>query len=200
MQNSKVIGDRTFVVKCEESLSLQAEWLLELIKEIEESSRIKNGMRIQAGWTIFTTIERNDCIEIVAPNYDTDPFNETSEDLTVSLSVQLRQNQLLKELNLDGEESLFQDKIIVVKGAIDLEKIYLERSQSVTKGDSGWYLGPVEESDDEIELEAIYIYQLVKLRPDLLKALAIPRGYIVVFDKDRIEAILDDDDNDIYKE
>ncbi|BFH13660.1 hypothetical protein WJ0W_003959 [Paenibacillus melissococcoides] len=199
-QYKKVIGNRKIVANCEEFLSAQAEWLLELIKETNGSNQIYNGMKIQVGWTIFTLIEQNKLLEILAPNYDTNPFTETSKDLSVSLSVQLSQNHVLQKLNLDGEASLFQDKIIMPKGAIDFERVYLERSKNYNEGDSGWYLGPVEGEDENPELVAYYIYQLLNLRPSLLKALAIPRGYIVVFDNDNIEAVLDENDNNIWLE
>lgn len=199
IQSTKVISGRKFVANCEEFLSPQVEWLLELFKEIEaDQGQITPGMKIQIGWTIYTVIDRDGVFEIVAPNYKTNPFSDMSEDLSVSLSVQLAQNHILNKLNIDGEASLFQDKIVVAKGAIDLEKVYLERSKNYIIGDSGWYLGPVEESNEDSELEAYYIYQLLNLRPSLLKALAIPRGYIVVFEKEEIEAVLDEDDNSIW--
>ncbi|WP_127534409.1 immunity protein Imm33 domain-containing protein [Paenibacillus kobensis] len=199
IQSAKVISGRKFVANCEEFLSPQVEWLLELFKEIEaDQGQITSGMKIQIGWTIYTVIDRDGVFEIVAPNYKTNPFSDMSEDLSVSLSVQLAQNHILHKLKIDGEASLFQDKIVVAKGAIDLEKVYLERSKNSTNGDSGWYLGPVEDSNEDSELEAYYIYQLLNLRPSLLKALAIPSGHIVVFEKDEIEAVLDEDDNNIW--
>ncbi|WP_420802087.1 immunity protein Imm33 domain-containing protein, partial [Tumebacillus flagellatus] len=85
-------------------------------------------------------------MKLVAPNYETNPFTEVTDDLTLSLSVQLAQNHVLTKLSVDGETSLFQDKIIAAKGAIDLERVYLERSTHQTEGDSGWYLGPVDNS------------------------------------------------------
>jgi hypothetical protein len=58
------------------------------------------------------------------------------------------------------------------------------------KGDSGWYIGEVDQPQNE--LKAIYSYQLLPLRPALLKVLALPVGYVVVFENDRIEAILNE--------
>ncbi|MFF2484314.1 hypothetical protein [Paenibacillus sp. NPDC058071] len=200
IQSTKVINGRKFVANCVEYLSPQAEWLLELFKQIEaDRGQIIPGMKIQIGWTIYTVIDRNGVLEIAAPDYKTNPFSDVSEDLSVSLSVQLAQNHIVNKLNIDGEAALFQDKIIVAKGAFNLEKVYLERSKNYTNGDSGWYLGPIEKSNEHAELEAYYIYELLTLRPSLLKALAIPRGYIVVFEKDEIEAVLDENDNSVWQ-
>ncbi len=47
------------------------------------------------------------------------------------------------------------------------------------------------------EYESIYAYQLVKLRPALLKVLMLPYDYIVVFDGDTIVEILNENDESV---
>lgn len=200
IQTTRVIGDRTFVITSEEFLVSQAEWLLELIEGIERNRRIDDGMKIQVGWAILSVREQNGVVKIVAPDFDTNPFTETAEDLSVFLSVQLSQNHVLRKLSMEGEASLFQDKIVVAKGAMDVDRIYLERSMDQSEGDSGWYLGTVDGDYESPEIEAYYIFQLLKIRPSILKALAVPRGYLVVFDKENIEAIVDENDRNIWGE
>lgn len=113
--------------------------------------------------------------------------------------VQLEQGILLNKLNLDGEMISFQDKIICTKGVLELDNIYIERNKQHEKGDSGWYIGPVDESIANNELEAYYAYQLIKIRPSIIQTLALPSGYITIFNKDKVVAILDDNDIDILK-
>ena len=48
------------------------------------------------------------------------------------------------------------------------------------------------------ELEAFYAYQLLKIRPSIIQVLALPYEYLVVFEKDKIKAILDDKDVDVW--
>lgn len=79
---------------------------------------------------------------------------------------------------------LFQDKIVCTKGVLLLDNIYLERSKEYEKGDSGWYIGPVDESIATNELEAYYAYQLLKIRPSIIKTIALPNDYMDVLDKD----------------
>jgi hypothetical protein len=198
IQRTRAIGDRTFTVKCEEHFLASADWLLKLFEEIEDSRGIHDGMRIQAGWSILTAVESNGAVEVLAPDYNGDPFTDTTDNLSVYFSVQLAQNEVLKQLSLEGEASLFQDKIIAAKGVFDREMVYLERSQDVSEGDSGWYIGPVEQLEEQPELEAFYMYELLKLRPSLLKALAIPKGYLVVFNGVDIEAVLDENNHKIW--
>ncbi|MNJ49366.1 hypothetical protein D3C77_445900 [compost metagenome] len=154
-------------------------------------------MRIQAGWTVYTVVECDGAVEIAAPDYNADPFNTITKDLSTSISVQLAQNHILKTYGIDGDFCLFQDKIVVAKGVFDEKKVYLERSTHRADGDSGWYLGPVNKNNENTELEAYYIYQLLSLRPSLLKALAVARGYLVVFEGEEIEAVLDENNNRI---
>ena len=63
--------------------------------------------------------------------------------------VQLEQGDFLRKINVDGLSIKLSDKIILCKGVIELEKIYLQRNGNVEKGDSGWYIGPVEEDNTQ---------------------------------------------------
>ncbi|NTU33131.1 hypothetical protein HPY27_23505 [Brevibacillus sp. HB1.1] len=198
-KRSKQIHNRTFVVTCKEFLVKQADFLLDVFADVEdETGPIKNGAKIQVGWTILLVFERDGYMEIVAPDYDENPFSETTSDLSVSLVVQMAQNNCLQTVRAEGEAALFQDKIVVAKGAFEQEHVYLQRAEDVRKGDSGWYLGPVEGEVESDQLESYYVYQLLKLRPSLLQALALPRGYIVVFQGDLIEAVLDEHDENVW--
>lgn len=79
-----------------------------------------------------------------------------------------------------------------------VDSIYLQRSSNCEKGDSGWYIGPVNEEDNIEELEAFYAYQLLKIRPELIKVLASPFEYMIIFEKEEIQAVLNENDKDIW--
>ncbi|RNB51995.1 hypothetical protein AAFJ72_16600 [Brevibacillus gelatini] len=201
-QRTKQISNKIFVVTCREFLAEQADFLLDLFADVEhENGPLRNGAKIQVGWTILIVKEREGHegqMEIVAPDYDTNPFTETNRDLSVSLYIQMAQNHCLQTLQLTGEAALFQDKIVVAKGALEEEHVYLQRAEQREAGDSGWYLGPVRGEVDSDGLESYYIFQLLKHRPSLLQALALPRGYIAVFRGDQIEAVLDEHDENVW--
>ena len=198
-QRSRQIGNRTFMVTCREFFAKQADFLLELLADVEnESGPIQNGAKIQVGWTIFIVNERDGQMEVVAPDYDTNPFTDTNPDLSVSLYVQLAQNHCLQTLQIAGEAALFQDKIVVAKGALEQKRIYLQRGDHAGDGDSGWYLGPVEGEVDSDDLQSYYIFQLLKHRPSVLQVLALPPGYLAVFDGEQLEAVLDEHDENVW--
>ena len=50
---------------------------------------------------------------------------------------------------------------------------------------------------DTTEYESIYAYQLLNIRPSVLKALMLPYDYIVVIDEDDIIELLNEKDESI---
>lgn len=112
--------------------------------------------------------------------------------------VQLEQNDVLHRLGVEGEAASFSDKVVAAKGILDHPRVYLERTRNPPKGDSGWYIGPVEGGQEKLELEAFRVYELLARRPSLLRALGLPSGYLVVFHGDDIDAVLNEDDVDLW--
>lgn len=195
---NKNIDGKLFKVNAEDYLKEQAEALLEVISNIE-FSKLKDKFKVQIGWSIFTILEDSEGFNVVASDYNKNPFSDNTDDLTVSLWIQFEQGILLNKLSLDGEMISFQDKIICAKGVLELDDIFLERNKEHEKGDSGWYIGPVDESIATDELEAYYAYQLIKVRPLIIQTLALPSGYMAVYKKDKVVAILDDNDIDVLE-
>ena len=192
------INGKVFKVNSEEYLREQAETLIEIIGNIE-ASKLKDKFKVQVGLSIFTIRQCSEGFRILAPDYSTNPFSESTDDLTIPLWIQLEQGTFLNKLKLDGEMISFKDKIVCAKGALSIDKIYLERSKEHEKGDSGWYIGLVDESIATDELEAYYAYQLLNIRPSIIKMLALPSGYMAVIEKNEVKAIIDENDTDILK-
>lgn len=195
---TKNINEKFFEVNVESYLKEQAETLLDIISKIE-SSNFRDKFKIQIGWSIFTLQKVAEGFIILSPDYSKNPSTDSTEDLTIALWIQLEQGTLLSKLKLIGELISFQDKVVCSKGALKLDNIYLERSREYEKGDSGWYIGPVDEANTNEELEAYYAYQIVKIRPSIIQALALPNGYMAIFNKDKLEAVLDENDIDVLK-
>ncbi|WP_028399132.1 immunity protein Imm33 domain-containing protein [Ectobacillus panaciterrae] len=192
----KNIGGKNIIAKAEEPLSPQVEKLFYLLTTVE--NKLVDGFSIQVGWSIFILSEREDGYHIIVPDYTKNPFKDTTEDLTIALWVQLEQVHCLRQLNIEGEMIKFSDKIVIAKNVLQLDEIYLQRSSDCDKDDSGWYIGPVNEAEETGELEAIYAYELLKIRPSIIQVLALPYEYLAVFEKDNIKAILNDNDVDIW--
>lgn len=194
-----VVGAERVVVKCIPLFARQAEWLLDLLQRLDrEQGGLRDGTNIELGWTMLLVRRGNGDLVVHAPDFDRDPFRDTTDDLSLSFEIQVQQNEILQRLGLEGQAASFQDKIVAAKGVLTTRRIYLERASNPTRGDSGWYIGPVDNNKDEPPLEAYYVFQLLKIRPSLLRALALPPGYLVVFEGDTIDAVLDETDVDVW--
>jgi hypothetical protein len=195
---TRQVGDATLAVQCRSALEAQAAWLLDTISAFKSQGKgLADGVRIQVGWSLLTLQQRGGELVVCEPAYADNPFSALSDDVSATLTVLAQQRDLLAKLGVQGAFALFNEKIVLLRGALNVEHIYLERSEP-TAGDSGWYIAPVEgdapdESADPNEVyESIYVYQLLQSRPSLLPVLALPSGYLVVFQGQQIEAVLNE--------
>ncbi|MBU7592609.1 immunity protein Imm33 domain-containing protein [Metabacillus halosaccharovorans] len=193
----KIIMGKTIIGTAEKELEPQIESLFSILEQ-EDRNKLIHGFSLQVGWSVYYLNEKETGNFILTtPDYSRNPFEDITEDLTLALWVQLEQGHFLRKLNVDGLSIKFSDKIILSKGVLELEKIYLQRTGDVEKGDSGWYIGPVEDNNTT-ELYALYAYQLLKIKPEIIQVLALPYDYMVVFEGNEIKAVLNENDVDIF--
>lgn len=195
----KSIMGKTIIVTAEKELEPQVEILFAILEQVDHNKLI-HGFSLQVGWSIYYLHERETGNFILTTaDYSKNPFEDITEDLTLALWVQLEQGHFLRKMNVEGLSIKYSDKIILSKGVLEIEKIYLQRNGDVEKGDSGWYIGPVEDNNT-VELYALYAYQLLKIRPEIIQVLALPNDYMVVFEGNEIKAVLNENDVDILKD
>jgi hypothetical protein len=198
--HSAKVGSVLIKAECDAACDDQAEWLMGLLRRINEQrggSFLKNGVRVQLGWTTLTLMQHGDALWVCEPDFQGDPTRETRRDITTSLRVQYLQNTIAKKVGVEGVPAAFHEKVVLSAGCLRENKVYLQRSQP-KQGDSGWYVGPVNESSSGGALEAIYVFNLLALRPALLEVLSLPPGYMAVFSGEKIEAILNEKDERVY--
>ena len=194
----KSIMDKSIIVTAEKELEPQVEILFTILEQVDRNKLI-HGFSLQVGWSVYYLHERKTRNFILnTADYAKNPFEDITEDLTLALWVQLEQSHFLRKMNVDGISIKFSDKIILSKGVLELDNIYLQRNGDVEKGDSGWYIGPVEDNNTT-ELYALYAYQLLKIKPEVIQVLALPNDYMVVFEGNEIKTVLNENDVDIFK-
>lgn len=86
--------------------------------------------------------------------------------------------------------------IVVEDGAWGAERIYLERVPG-ENGDSGWFVGRADGTDADKKL-SMPVQDLLQARQDLVEALALPAGYLVLLDTTGVSAILDEKGKDVW--
>ncbi|MGG3524115.1 hypothetical protein COM13_22320 [Bacillus pseudomycoides] len=192
----KKIGDKTFIAQAEKIFAVQVEGLFHFLTEVE-NDRLIDGFSIQVGWSIYFLDKREDGFHITVHDYTKNPFEDMTDDLTISLWILLTQVSFLKPLTIEGELLRFCDKIVAAKNVLKLDDIYLERTKDCEKGASGWYIGPINDEDDTEEYEAFYAYELLKLKPSLIQVLTLPSGFLVIFEKDVVKAVVDENNVNI---
>ena len=187
----KKIGDKTFIAQAEKIFAVQVEGLFHFLTEVE-NDRLIDGFSIQVGWSIYFLDKREDDYHIIVHDYMKNPFEDMTDDLTISLWILLNQVSLVNSLPVKGELLCFCDKIVAAKNVLELDHIYLERTKDSEKGDSGWYIGPIHDEHDTEEYEAFFVYELLKLRPSLIQVLTMPSGYLVIFEKEELKAVVNE--------
>lgn len=201
--NSCIVNGVNFSVSADESLIPQAQVLFHAIKSIP-IEKMRDGYKIEIGFSVFICIATNDGYKIVVPDYLNSPFLNTTDDLTIALWILFEQTELLNMYSLEGVATRFDDEIVIAKNTLENPTICLQRYSDLGKGASGWCVEAIEEKSDgkfqtvsTQHYESIYAYQLLQKRASLIKVLALPYEYVVVFDGDEITEILDENNKSI---
>lgn len=194
------INELKVIVHCANALQHQAGWLLQTIKNLSDHGKpLVDGTTIQIGWSVLTLQQNSEGLLVLEPDFLNDPFTQLNSDVNNTLIILAQQRDLLRQLDIEGQPSLFSTKVVMAKDSLKLERIYMERTATSSPEDSGWYIGPVEDSSGEDEYEAIYLYELLHHRPELMKVTALPVGYLVVFDGDHLEAVVNEDGTNLLQ-
>lgn len=98
--------------------------------------------------------------------------------------------EVLADLDLAAAPVATDDKIVVAHGTWQQRRIYLERVESPTAGDSGWYVGFADDTE-ATGYDAVRVADFLAGRPDLEAALGLPVGCLLVLDGASVEAVLD---------
>jgi hypothetical protein len=185
------LGARTLVARCDPSLHFEAESVLRLVGELESSGNvIADGARIPLGWSRLSVHTRGDDLVLCEPQFDGDPLADVRDDITQTLAVLVEQASFVQELGTASQPTQFDDELTVACGVLAEPRIYCERREA------GWYIGP-RDREGELDCVNLRVYELLELRPAVLRVLALPVGTLVAFDGDVIETVLDASDRDL---
>lgn len=186
-----------FALHCDESLAENGEWAANIVTNLKNKPPgIEDGVIIQLGWTLLKLIKIENELILCEPDYFGNPFEDFKPDISTSLWTLTSQIEFLKGLDCQPCGFRYDDKIVVKKGCLKIDKIYAHR-RAPSNNDSGWYIGPAtkdSETPDTSELETIYAFELLKTKPHLLDALVLPVEWIVVWDDIEVIRILNEKD------
>jgi hypothetical protein len=177
------------VAHCAPELALQAESLLHLIGELESCGpALADGARIPLGWAQLSVRAHGEDLVLCEPRFAGDPFVEVDEDITQTLAILVEQSALAQRLGVALEPIAFDATVFVACDALAEQRIYAERRSE------GWYIAPIVDRE-ELECEPLRVFELIARRPSLRSVLALPTGFLVSFEGDAIDTVLDDRDD-----
>jgi hypothetical protein len=193
MKITREYKGRSLVAYCDPDLEVQANSLLKLVEDADAKvGGLKDGTVIEFGWAPLRLHAEDADLVICEPDYtgSADRFVPT---VSRTLRVVAEQAAMLNALGVDGVAAKYDEGVVLKRDVLELRRVYMHRRQPVSDHDSGWYIGPPDDVSgppDASQLDAIQVYRLLDIRPALLRVMALPAEYIVVFDGDEIEAVL----------
>jgi hypothetical protein len=200
MQRELTIGSRVVRFHCAKELAPQADWLEGVLKDIAAERGddfFAPGKTIQLGWSLLTLVDKDGVLEVHEPDFDGNPAKQTRNDLTVTLTVIAQQNDIINALGVEPVPVNFLDKIVCVEGVLDAEDVFFQRS--APKGDdTGWTMKLLADPHRDTDYNWIFVHALLRIRPAAMKILTLPVGYMAFFLGDKLDAILDENDKQVY--
>jgi hypothetical protein len=154
---------------------------------------LHDGSRIQFGWSVLTISSEESGLRVCEPDFDGDPFTGLSPALDTTLQVTQEQTAVLQENSATGADARFDQVLVVVKGALETDAIFLTREEAVDADDSGWRIGKLDDLENpapDQEVESLHVFELLKRRREIMPLLALPRRYGAIVDRGMILSIV----------
>lgn len=198
------IQDRLVRMYSDFPLKNAAGAILKTLAQISTKTDIFNGKFVMCfGWAYFFLDEREEddgtkFWVLQTSDYKKNPLKDKNDNVTVSLLVQNMQLEAVQKAKLKPEAVTFKDTILVLKAALNSKEIYLNRTEPTKDGDSGWYLGLLDDPDEENhtsdEYEKIPSYRFLEGRAEVLRVLQMPVGTVAVINENKLTALVDGND------
>lgn len=184
----------SFSLQADPALAAPARMLLRSLQSVP-ADEMRDGYMFEAGFSVFTCTAAEGGYQLLSPDYKDSPLVNTTTDLSAALWVLLEQALLLKKCGISGAPTRFDDEIVVAEGALESPLISMQRYSDL--GGSGWCVEALAMEDGvwqtvSAPYSTVYAYELFALRPALLRVLALPREYLVVFEENSIADILNE--------
>lgn len=197
------VADKTVHLTCDEKLENAIRALLDVINNLQAQKDIFNeDFILCAGWSYYFFKEADGYWDILAPDFNRNPNEAKTNNLTLPLMVQNLQSEAMHTAGIQvvpGTMPItFKHNMLVLKSAMTAKNVYFTRSEPVDDNDSGWYLGIMNDDEskhDPDDYAMIPTSELLKVRPLAVRILCMPVGTLAVFDGNKMTALVDKDNN-----
>ncbi|PRP98800.1 hypothetical protein ENSA5_29560 [Enhygromyxa salina] len=186
-------GPQTIYVYADPSLDREVERLLLLFEDLRaESVPITAKTRIPIGWTTLSFALDGERLVVEEPDYDNEPESRTRPDISVSLATLARQRAVLEQVGIPGQAIEFDQHVLTIRGVLERDEVMLVRVESPGGRLTGWRLTPAEGIEEADEIESLPVYAILAARPELLDAMLLPPGYLVLYAGKQLTTIVNE--------
>jgi hypothetical protein len=193
---SRQIGSHDVVLECADAYSELAGSVLDTLAELDRAGpQLRPGSTVQFGWSLLTLKAEDDKLRVCEPDFSGD-VSRPRPNIDTTLSVLKEQVSVLRAVGEEGVDVRFTQFVAVGVGAMTTPDLFLKRDAPVADDDSGWFVGRLEDLEaarSAEEVDALRIWEVLKLRPVLVQVMALPPGYVAIVRGSHVEALLDKD-------
>lgn len=179
--------------------------IIKTLIQISEKTNIFNEKFVMCfGWAYFFLSKRKDengeeYWVVQTTDFRKNPMKDKTDDATDALMIQNMQIEAIQTAKVEPKATTFKDTVLVLKEAIQANEVYLNRSEPEKEGDSGWYLGLLNDPNEDNHSSDDYIivksYELMKICMEALRVMQMPVGTVAVIQDKELTALVDKDDN-----
>lgn len=176
------IGKQRVVVHCATEVVPAAKAFMETLRTRSMAGEIslRDGAVVPCGWAHIVLRETDGDLVGHEPNYAGNPLIALREDCSTTFSVHAAMIAFTANHNKEPLFPRFSDRVIVRQDWAHTVKL------SVTRGDDGaWRISSPDLLDDA-RIGTLRLYDLLRSRPSLLAAMAMPKGTTLEVNGDTI--------------
>lgn len=202
MRYHRNVGSLEIELECDSRFEQMAQALLEKMETLNlKGPALKNGSRIQYGWSLLTLRAEDSGLRVCEPDFDGDALQDFHTNLDATFEILGEQAEVLRRTGLTGLDVRFSDEVFVRGDALESPNLFLKRQSPNRAGDSGWYVGNSDDLDVRTGAnppEVVRVFELLRRRRPLLKVLTIPTDYVVTIEREEITGVLDRGGNNLW--
>src|SRR5262245_37454222 len=192
---TRAIGAAPVTAVCAPWQEALAGDVLTTLERIAPQDPMRPGLKVRFGWSLLTLqAAAGGGLVICEPDFDRDPLRDTRPRLDTTLEVLARQAALVRRVGVVPVDTGFEQFVMVVREALSSTVLNLSRGTPAEEDDSGWTLSSPDhpgDPDDPDAFDALRAFLFLRRRPIVWAALALPAGYTVAIEAERITAVFD---------
>lgn len=193
-------GARTIHVYADPALDGEVARLFLLFEDLRaEAVPLTEQTRLPIGWTTLSFSDDGERLVVQEPDYDHEPESRTRPDISVSLATLARQRRVLEQVGVAGAAIDFDQHVLAIRGVLEQVEVMLIRVESPGGRMTGWRLTPAAGIEDSDEVESLPVYAILAARPELLDAMLLPPGYLVLYSGDHLTTIVNQNDEIVWE-